>query len=39
MKKMEVLKGKWPLLLAAVALPSVALAAEPEGRYSSVDTI
>ena len=39
MKKMEAVLGKWPFLLAAIAMPTVALAAEPEGRYSAVDTI
>ena len=39
MKKMEAVIRKWPLLLAALATPAVAMAAEPEGRYSSVDTI
>ena len=39
MKKMEAVFRKWPVLAAALCSPSLVMAAEPEGRYSSVDTI
>ena len=39
MKKMEAVFRKWPVLAAALCSPTLVMAAEPEGRYSSVDTI